>query len=197
MAPSVNKGILTICYTLFIFFVTIGLFNIISAIFVDSTLAYAAKLEKQNLNERLEDENRFAVNVMTVIGAFMKVENAHTFPELTLDSFDGIKDLEFTGAKIEEVTNDELVTQALDNLDIDRKDHKRLLDILDPDRDGFISIIDLVTGLMRLRGEARRSDIVCCDLMIRSLNKAVQRIEAKVTALVEIEPTIVRPRTSL
>jgi len=53
----------------------------------------------------------------------------------------------------------------------------KLVDILDPDRDGAIHILDLVNGLMRLRGQPRRSDVVCVDLMVRSLQSAVARIE--------------------
>merc|ERR1712014_27175 len=83
----------------------------------------------------------------------------------------------------DEVLLDPTVREALDNLDIDPNDHKRLEDILDPDRDGTIQVVDLITGLMRLRGQARRSDIVCVDLMIRSLHKTVSKIDKGVESL--------------
>merc|ERR1712187_550271 len=101
---------------------------------------------------------------------------------LTLESFDRMQSLEFAGANFAHVLANPRVVEALDNLDIHPNDHKRLFDVLDPDRDGFIHIIDLVTGLMRLRGEARRSDIVCVDLMVRSLIKTVHGIENQLAA---------------
>merc|ERR1712232_351927 len=71
-----------------------------------------------------------------------------------------------------------IAIEALANLDIDPNDNKKLNDILDPDRDGKIHIVDLVTGLARLRGQPRRSDIVCVDLMVRSLQASVIKLEA-------------------
>jgi len=71
------------------------------------------------------------------------------------------------------IANDKTVMQALFNLDIDQQDHKHLSDILDPDNSGSISILEFIDGLKRLRGDARRSDIITVDLMIRSLQERI------------------------
>merc|ERR1712110_1142275 len=70
--------------------------------------------------------------------------------------------------------------RALQALDIDPNDHKKLSDILDPDHSGTISIHELVNGLQRLRGQPRRSDTVMVDLMVRALQKMTEDIGKEV-----------------
>merc|ERR1712061_292392 len=74
------------------------------------------------------------------------------------------------------MVKDPKVIKALDELDIDRADHKHLSDILDPDKSGDITVLELVTGLKRLRGEPKRSDIISIHLMIRSLHERVDEV---------------------
>jgi len=74
---------------------------------------------------------------------------------------------------------DPLVVRALDELDIDPHDHAKLSDILDPDHGGTIAVHDLVSGLLALRGQPRRSDIVCVNLMIRSLQERMEDLFEK------------------
>jgi len=56
-----------ILYSGFVFFVTIGLFNVISAIFVESTMTAAAKISQRNAQKRLNDWNRLAINIAKII----------------------------------------------------------------------------------------------------------------------------------
>merc|ERR1712061_118271 len=77
---------------------------------------------------------------------------------------------------MEEVLKYPEAIQALNDLDIESHDHKYLADILDPDNNGSIRIVEFIDGLKRLRGEPRRSDIVAVDLMIRSLHQKITDI---------------------
>jgi len=69
---------------------------------------------------------------------------------------------------------DSRVIRALDDLDINPDDHAHLFDILDADNTGCMFVHEFLEGIMRLRGEPRRSDIVCVDLMVRSIQKQCQ-----------------------
>merc|ERR1712187_358517 len=71
------------------------------------------------------------------------------------------------------VVHDQDCLNALHELEIDPDDHKNLADILDPDHNGAVGVLDLVQGLRKLRGEPRRSDIVTVDLMVRALQEKV------------------------
>merc|ERR1712232_243320 len=69
---------------------------------------------------------------------------------------------------------------ALLNLDICEDDHSHLADILDPDNGGTLTILDIMDGLARLRGEPRRSDIISIDLMVRALQTSVNDVHKDV-----------------
>jgi len=171
-------------YSCFLFVVVIGLFNVISAIFIENTLASASELAAKKRREVLEDRERWATSVCDILQALL----SHGWPELpdllkltesmsTADLLKCIQQHDFPAEQINSVLcHDELAQQALHRLDIDPNDHAFLADILDPQNDGSISVLELVNGLKRLRGEPRRSDIISIDLMVRSLQERIDQI---------------------
>merc|ERR1711956_90744 len=85
--------------------------------------------------------------------------------------------IEFPGEHVKLVmSTDEGARRALRKLDIHPADHAFLADILDPQNDGLITIMELVNGMKRLRGDPRRSDIIAIDLMVRSLQERVDEV---------------------
>eukprot|EP00419_Tripos_fusus_P030609 CAMPEP_0172784152 /NCGR_PEP_ID=MMETSP1074-20121228/204798_1 /TAXON_ID=2916 /ORGANISM="Ceratium fusus, Strain PA161109" /LENGTH=686 /DNA_ID=CAMNT_0013621153 /DNA_START=46 /DNA_END=2106 /DNA_ORIENTATION=+ len=164
--------------------VVIGLFNVISAIFVESTMSSAALLASRVKQERLDNKDRWAENVVTLLRSFLVV----AWPDM--EGLDGLAEGRYTERMLSElvrisfprsvidkvVHEDEQALQALTKLDIDPSDHNNLSDILDPGNTGSVSIVSLVDGLKRLRGEPRRSDIITVDLMIRSSQQKVDDI---------------------
>jgi len=192
------------CFCVFVFTVTIGLFNIISAIFVESTCVYASDQKKKNAQLRLEDERLWAGSVSTIIYELISASSSSQndiVPDGLVKHLDEIVHMEFTRGTIDELVHsvshgshgvlvpgvkDERycrVKDALDALDIEPNDHNRLSDILDPDHSGTIGVLELVEGLRRLRGDPRRSDAVSVALMVRSLQERVDEILGKVAHL--------------
>lgn len=173
----------------FVFFVTVGFFNIVSAIFVDSTMSASAEQALQKKKNRLENYNLWAKNCSTILRALMSALPAQFGSEgnKTDTAFlQHVIDVEFTRDMVDHaVHHDEDVKDALEALDIDRNDHARLSDILDPDHSGGIGVLELVDGLRRLRGEPRRSDVVAVDLMMRSLQDKCEAVLEEVLLLVK------------
>jgi len=168
-------GVYTLAYCSFVFFITIGLFNIISAIFVESTMAAAKKQDDKRVRARLSDGKRWSTHVATIIRELLGSvpKHKHLMADM-LANVDTIVHIEFPQDLIYEVVNgNQDVIDALYQLDIDANDHKRLSDILDPDHSGYIGVLELIEGLRRLRGEPRRSDVVSIDLMVRVLQERV------------------------
>jgi len=176
-------AVASIAYCCFLFTITIGLFNVISAIFVESTMAAASSLERSKKRGRLADEHLWNTRITTLIKRLMDLSPDHSIPGKMSESVDEIFHVAVPGSVIDLVVQDSVAIAALDDLDIDPEDHKYLADILDPDNGGFIAVSELVDGLRRLRGDPRRSDIVTVDMMIRSIQIQVGDIQAKVTAL--------------
>merc|ERR1712176_1140349 len=65
----------------------------------------------------------------------------------------------------------------LKDLDIADEDQLDLFETLDVDGGGTIDLEEFVVGLSRLRGDPRRSDIVSVNLIVRSIQMALNKIE--------------------
>jgi len=176
---------LSVFYCLFVFAVTIGLFNVISAIFVESTMVAAMALETCKKKARLQDEKLWNTRITTLVRRIMEVSPDHAMPGRMSENVEEIHGISVEGAVIDKVIHDPAAVQALNDLDIDPEDHQYLSDILDPDNGGTIEICKLIDGLRRLRGEPRRSDIVTCDLMIRALQKVIADMQLKISEVHE------------
>merc|ERR1719263_782508 len=72
-------------------------------------------------------------------------------------------------------------TQGLfDQLDVAEEDRLDLFEILDADGLGTIGIDELVSGILKLRGPARRSDIVACRLVLASMQDQMLRFQSEI-----------------
>jgi hypothetical protein len=159
------------------------MFNIISAIFVDSTLAVSARDASKTKTDRMHNQKLWATSVVTIIRELLhqKRENGHEIDVLPdtphVEDVEKLIKVSFSRADLEKVVKrNTVVCQALDNLDIDQHDHDNLSDILDPDHNGNIEVLELIEGLRRLRGDPRRGDVVSVNLMIRSLQARAEEI---------------------
>jgi len=189
-------------YSLFTFMVVIGLFNVISAIFVQSTLAYAAEKSEEQLQERIDNQEIWAFNVTRVLkGPLM--EQCPDMEELGGGELSDVMvstsiQSEFSCPFIEMVVrgNGE-VRAALSALDISVYEIAHLADTLDTDNTGSVSTIELVNGLRKLRGNPRRGDIIAVDLMIRSLQEKVDYIWRSTMDSTELKQQSEQPQTMI
>lgn len=174
---------MSVFYSLFTFIVAVVLFNVISAMFVESTMEAAASIALTKRRERMQDESLLVTRIATLVRRIMLLATGRD-PEVLSEHLDTIMNAQVPRDTVDQVIHDPLAKQALIGLDINPLDHGRLSDIFDPDNGGTIGVMDIAAGIRRLRGEARRSDVVCIDLMIRhvqsilvNMNDAMVRIE--------------------
>merc|ERR1711972_1022584 len=66
---------------------------------------------------------------------------------------------------------------VLRDLDVSDEDQLDLFDTLDVDGGGTIDLHELILGIRKLRGDARRSDIVGVGLIVRSIQSALTKFE--------------------
>eukprot|EP00931_Biecheleriopsis_adriatica_P079274 TRINITY_DN5267_c0_g1_i2.p1 TRINITY_DN5267_c0_g1~~TRINITY_DN5267_c0_g1_i2.p1 ORF type:complete len:584 (+),score=92.46 TRINITY_DN5267_c0_g1_i2:72-1823(+) len=177
----------TLFYCMFEYFVMVGLMNVISAIFVESTMSVALETERMMKAERSADKALWATRIAIILRVIMKFLDPLADINHLSDEVLSIHAMEVTGEQFSEILKDTRVMEALDDLDIDPQDHPKLPDILDPDNSGVLGVVEIVEGIARLRGDPRRSDIVAIDLMVRSiqsvLNTAVRDVEEVKDAL--------------
>eukprot|EP00928_Gymnodinium_smaydae_P002827 TRINITY_DN11030_c0_g1_i1.p1 TRINITY_DN11030_c0_g1~~TRINITY_DN11030_c0_g1_i1.p1 ORF type:complete len:696 (-),score=123.33 TRINITY_DN11030_c0_g1_i1:132-2219(-) len=140
-----------VCLVMFI--VTIGLFNVISAIFVESTMVAAMSLQQEKRSQRLNDETLWAMQVGVLVQTMLEY-NGNISPGEDLGAIMGVlESVDVAECRFDQWVRDQKVIAALNSLDILPDDHKYLFDILDNDNTGSIKVTQLVDGLKRLRGE--------------------------------------------
>merc|ERR1712157_525651 len=89
--------------------------------------------------------------------------------ELDHLDFDAATQIEITPEFFEELRSHKDFQDLLRSLDIADEDQLDLFDTLDVDGSGTIDVDELVRGISKLRGDARRSDIIGVSLMVRSM----------------------------
>lgn len=168
----------------------VGLFNIISAIFVDACLTATREQAKANSTRRLQDKALFARNVYVVIEKAILEDDAIPMLEGSLaECLQEVSQMEIEMHAFEKALKYPEVRNALANLDILEADLPFLEDILDPQNDMKLSVWDIVNGLRRLRGDPRRSDIVTVDLMVREIQERVNDIFLQLFTRTGLRPT--------
>jgi hypothetical protein len=172
-------GVWGICYSLFVFFITIGFFNVITAIFLDSTLTAASEVTMRKQRSRLADRKLWASSVATIIRKIIAKQPCGVPENGKLSTaINDILQVEVSRVDFNTlVKKDKHVQRVLHSLDIDPNDHGKIGDILDANHNGSVSILDLVNGIQRLRGSnLKRSDVVSIDLMLRCLQEEVKEL---------------------
>ncbi|CAJ1426689.1 unnamed protein product, partial [Effrenium voratum] len=154
-----HSGWHTVAYGIFLYFVAIGLFNVISAIFVESTMMAAKEGEIAAKAQRLADERLWATRIATLLRVIMRHSDEEWEDDKLSDHLDSILAIQLSRKDFDTVVQDEEAAKALDELDICREDHQYLSNILDPDNSEVVSVTEIIQGIESLRGEPRRSDI--------------------------------------
>lgn len=165
-----------IVYCFLTFVTTVVIFNVISAMFVESTMAAAASLSTERKRARMKNEKLLFSKITFLIKRFLDFSPDHEAPAKLSEEFENILHLEVSCSVIDEAVHDPAVAEALQALDIATEDHERLSDIFDPDNGGTVELGDIADGLCQLRGDPRRIDIVCVDLMLRSMQPILTEI---------------------
>jgi len=177
----------SVLYCLFTFTTTIGIFNVISAIFVESTMEAAKGLADRKKKQRLEDKDRWSICMTTFIGHI--VQHMGISGEKLSEHVEEVYAMDVPLHVIDEVCKEQAVIDALVNLDIEEDGVEQLSDIMDPDNGGTIRIIEILEVIRRLRGDPRRSDTVCIDLMLRSMQHEIAKMDEKLNRRHDYNPS--------
>merc|ERR1712217_589399 len=107
-------------------------------------------------------------------------DNALKTP-LSALSLHEMSDISLSHAFFSELHNGQHFRDILRELDIADQDQFDLFDTLDVDGNGYIDLEELVAGIAKLRGDARRSDIISVSLMMRALQADFTSFEKDVS----------------
>lgn len=158
------------CCTTILF--VFGIFNVIVGIYVENTVESGKHSVEMQRQRRLADRNMRAVLTKALVDLFAEKSNAR-FSTCT-------NSVTITSEAFHEVIERPETQGLLDQLDIAEEDRLDLFEILDADGKGTIGIDELVNGMLKLRGPARRSDIVACRLVLASLQDQLHNMQRDV-----------------
>jgi len=172
--------------------IVFGVFNLIFAIYIESTLAAAKSQRKMDPHEsvrvaRLTREllKKFAMAQSLLSQHDPESQAAYCdTKEFRLKMRRGSHGMEINSAGelgisrdlFKLVLKDPEVQILLDSLDIS-SDRTHLFDILDADGSGEIEASELISGLLRVRGEAKKSDVVANLLAVRAAQNMIRKLE--------------------
>jgi len=175
---------------------SVGIFNVIAAIFVENTLAAAKFNSTLQKRQRLLNQQFFSEKVAKLVRI---VWTAHVqgieaqadcmVSALSMQS----KLMQMTETDVQEASRLQITPEVfaqlcsirefrttLEELDINDETHMDLFETLDIDGGGTIDLEEMVAGLTKLRGDARRSDIVSVGLIVRSIQADLKRLRSSI-----------------
>lgn len=151
-----------------------GLGSLITALVVDSTLQSAKQAEfkqsrksseKQKLGSRLK-------KLASYFEEFQREVNEHKG-----EPIQEVVKLFMDRVSFASALQSDVVKQLLDDIEIDEADRLDLFDALDADGNGRIELGELIEGIVKMRGKARKADTVATRLMLTQMVNEVKRIE--------------------
>mmetsp|Transcript_23472 Transcript_23472/g.45623 ORF Transcript_23472/g.45623 Transcript_23472/m.45623 type:complete len:576 (-) Transcript_23472:53-1780(-) len=154
--------------------VTFGIFNLIMATFVDNALTAAKQNERDRLKNRLKDTDRQVTLTSRLI--YKMWENARPKDSKLAFSYSTAGQCSISKEVFEKTLEDFEAQQLLADLDVAEEDWLGLFDVLDADDGGTLHLFEIIRGVLKLRGEPRRSDVVQVVLMVRSVQDSIKQL---------------------
>lgn len=199
--------IFVISYILVFLFITIGIFNLIMAVFIDSVNDGSLKKKQRDLGLTAEKTEYVLSDLFKAkcLTEFKKREGKQSAQEQeglerSLHSVNSLKRsgtlLETSGAirRVMERYNivinqdtftkwlytDKELIETLSDADIDLSVKFDLFDVLDADLSGELDFGELIDGLMKCRGPVSKNDVIAIRNKIGHLIKVVGEIKEKI-----------------
>jgi len=180
---SAYGPVFALCYFAGTVFVVFGLFNLIVAIYIENTLNAAkavgerGRVQRQREAVRIARLTRQLVKRVSSMQALWKGKSLEAAVQCC-SSLTSSADIDDVAERSEPVSKemflclvqDAKVQQLLDELDVP-SDRAALFDILDSDGSGGLEVTELITGLLQVRGEPKKCDMVGTLLAVRTLQK--------------------------
>eukprot|EP00930_Biecheleria_cincta_P084025 TRINITY_DN73523_c0_g1_i1.p1 TRINITY_DN73523_c0_g1~~TRINITY_DN73523_c0_g1_i1.p1 ORF type:complete len:745 (-),score=139.59 TRINITY_DN73523_c0_g1_i1:82-2088(-) len=166
--------------------VTLGVFNLIMALFIDNVTNTQAERKQRDLSDTSE---HVEVSLKEALIRLIIQSKASGVPEdieeeiKSLDTIIGSRparvraqfgclaetDIEIQAEQFTVWLDDKQFVEVLDSAEIDVHNNRALFEVLDADLGGSLTVSEVFNGLMKLRGPVTKADIIAIRLKVRHL----------------------------
>lgn len=169
--------VFTVPYVLLVMLVTFGIFNLIMAIYVESTLSAARKQDDADKKRCLRVAHAAKQLIRRFRAARRRFGTAiQEAPEEDDDDLDDDcwddPEVVITRELFLYAIQDRKVQSLMDDLEI-QSDRAHLFEVFDARGDGMIPLTQLIQSLLKVRGEPCKSDMVACLIAVQALKDSV------------------------
>lgn len=170
------------------FCMVFGLGNVITGIYVESTMEASKNNDMLLRKQRLRDRERLARKLTELLILLYGLHPDSGVPPDAQQSlhhldvyFDAAKarQMRITSPLWEQFIADNRVDRLLEDLDVSTEDRECLFDLLNASGGGELQLEDLLVGIVQVRGDAHKSDIVSHGLVLRSVQGTVQELSVQ------------------
>jgi len=167
-------------YVMVVVFVSLGLSNVIAAVFVEQVIVGAKTSAMLMRRHRLRDKSFFARKIAELLKLTVELHDRLGPTQLSAhDVFQRAQEIQITPVVFDRFREDPRFCEILRELDVPDDEHLNLLETLDVTGNNSIEVGELVDGINRLRGEAKRSDIVHLFYTLRVVHAKVAELECR------------------
>lgn len=217
--------VFAVCAMLIMLFVTIGLFNLIMATFVDNVLRKGRQRKLEQIAsqaKRYERRLRQLVKAFCESGSISFVSRQSSAPLAQLQKgcsncfrwcleklgfelhgrdssmkADSVGSLVITRERFRELLSEPLIEETMVQLEIETTSHDELFDVLDADMSGELDVEELIHGLMQLRGPPEKKDTIGSLLCIRATQAYLREGHHNIDVLVDRVLTALKAHTDV
>jgi len=170
LVAQAHGGGFAVLYCFTNVFMTFGLFNVIVAIYVENTVAAAKFNDTRQKQNRLTDRKMFTAKTLELMEFIWKKHESNvTHTSIARMPLHEVAEIQITPAFFDDLRVCREFKEILRALDIAHEEQLDLFETLDVDGSGTLDLEELIQGIAKLRGDARRSDVVSVSLMVRAL----------------------------
>jgi hypothetical protein len=176
-----------ICYFVGMIIIVFGVFNIITAIFVETTVSGLRHNELQKRRHRFYEGQYVETKVVELADRITTLHKERAGacsresrrPSLgsDMDPADEHDSLKLSEEEFHAILKDEQVQIILWDLDVNMVDQGSLFEMFDTDGDGSVRIGKFISTIIRTRGQPQKADTIANWLAIRALNTKFQEFE--------------------
>ncbi|CAE7800346.1 unnamed protein product [Symbiodinium sp. CCMP2456] len=183
--------------------VTMGIFNVILAVYVDITMRAAKETDVHNAEQHARESIRVARCARELLKRFATAYRELSDADHGPSAVGKISSMEFTSNRAGVFTDDDNhdqieiskelflvviqdrgVQKLMDELDLP-PDRANMFEVIDADGNGTLHVQELVQGMLKIRGDLTKSDTVAALLATKALQSAVVQLKLDLAQTIE------------